>query len=230
MGGSSDTSYEGQGTGKEVPTREYETEAQGYKDNKMEFDYMEDSPEEGAIIEGESNKEEEQGEVLRGVANIVCRIMLQGKVKQQQAATERTASGTLARWQASRRALLLTPGKTRQVGNGEHERSEFGCGGSLDEIRLRHGTYVKDTGVGPDKKAKRRVCRYRSRRHRQGGRSMVWMQRKAEKARTGVGVQSRALTGKKGFEGRLPAGSLSPADTVGRQRSQTTGLSLGYIH
>ncbi|KAJ1139812.1 hypothetical protein NDU88_006176 [Pleurodeles waltl] len=77
---------------------------------------------------------------------------VQGKMKHRQAATERTASRTLARRQDSGRDQTLTPGKTRQGGNGEYTKSDFGCGGSLEEVQLRQRTYVRDTGVGPGSK------------------------------------------------------------------------------
>ncbi|KAJ1193932.1 hypothetical protein NDU88_003227 [Pleurodeles waltl] len=73
----------GKEKGKEVPNSGYggreEAQASGIED--MELDYTEDNPEEGEIVEEESDKEEGQGEVWerKGAANVVCSSILQEK-------------------------------------------------------------------------------------------------------------------------------------------------------
>ncbi|KAJ1139279.1 hypothetical protein NDU88_005654 [Pleurodeles waltl] len=61
--GTSGTRAVGQDKGKEVPRDGYGAEAQGCGFEGMDLDYIEDSPEEGEIVEGESDKKEGQGEV-----------------------------------------------------------------------------------------------------------------------------------------------------------------------
>ncbi|KAJ1139278.1 hypothetical protein NDU88_005653 [Pleurodeles waltl] len=51
------------------------------------------------------------------------------------------------------------PGKQKECGNREQQRIEVGCGGSFDEILIRKGTYVRDTGVGPDNKGEEGISR-----------------------------------------------------------------------
>ncbi|KAJ1148803.1 hypothetical protein NDU88_001629 [Pleurodeles waltl] len=58
----SGTRSSGQATGKAVPPREYGKDAQGCAGEEMELYYLQDSQEEGEIMDGDSDKGEEQEE------------------------------------------------------------------------------------------------------------------------------------------------------------------------
>ncbi|KAJ1112638.1 hypothetical protein NDU88_000899 [Pleurodeles waltl] len=65
--GMSGTRSLGEDRGKEVPKGRNGVEAPRCMFEDMQLDYVEDSPEEGEIVEGESDKEERQGQEERGV-------------------------------------------------------------------------------------------------------------------------------------------------------------------